>query len=329
MSRLLKSQGFTIGLLSAVCLAFAFPDLGAAGGPLRTDYTTKLGVVVIFLLQGLSLPTRSILRSSINWKLNLFCQSWIFIGSPLLMLVLLWIGHSWLDDATRTGLIYLSVLPTTISSAVTLTSNSEGDTGGALFNTSFSNILGIFLTPLWCLALLHSASGQFPPLAPLLAKLALLILAPLAVGQLVRPLARDPIDRLKTSFRRISNGLIAFIVYASFCNSVQRGTWNNIAPASIALYLAICLVFLLALSLLVWKSSAFILPTPQQRIAGFFCASQKTLAAGAPMAAVIFAGHNQAQISLVIVPILCYHSLQLFLGGGVSGQFALLTKEAR
>ena len=306
-------------------LAFLFPSFGTADGPLRTNITTKLGVVIIFLLQGLSLPTRAILRSAANWKLNLFCQSWIFLGSPLLMLGLLWSGSQWIDPDLKIALIYLAVLPTTISSAVALTTSSEGDISGALFNTSFANVLGVFLTPLWCFTLIKSTSGEFPPIGPLLLKLALLILLPLVIGQLIRPFFRQTLDNLKGSFKEISTTIVAFIVYASFCKSVAAGTWERVTSSTLLLYLAVCISFLLIVSLLVWITSSIALSTAKERIAGFFCASQKSLATGAPMAAIIFSTYGSEQASLILVPLLCYHTLQLLLGGLLSHPFAALT----
>ena len=57
-----------------------------------------------------------------------------------------------------------------------------------------------------------------------------------------------------------------------------------------------------------------------QRIAVFFCSSQKTLAASMPIAAVVFAGQsgNLAQRPILIL-IMIYHALQLIFSGLVSG----------
>ena len=56
-----------------------------------------------------------------------------------------------------------------------------------------------------------------------------------------------------------------------------------------------------------------------------FCASQKTLGAGIPMAQTIFAGISTAaapELGVVLLPLLGYHFLQLLLGGFLVGHLA-------
>jgi predicted Na+-dependent transporter len=48
---------FALSLPIAVSLAWVFPDLGSADGPLKTSISTKAGVALIFLIQGLTLPS--------------------------------------------------------------------------------------------------------------------------------------------------------------------------------------------------------------------------------------------------------------------------------
>jgi len=51
-----------------------------------------------------------------------------------------------------------------------------------------------------------------------------------------------------------------------------------------------------------------------------FCGSQKTLAAGIPMAQLIFAGHPA--MGLILLPIMIYHPLQLILCSGLASRWA-------
>ena len=117
------------------------------------------------------------------------------------------------------GFLFLAVLPTTISSAVVLTSLAGGNAVGALVNTTLSNLAGVVLTPFW-LGILLGARGESPPVGPLATSIALMILLPFAAGQGLRPLARAFIDRHARGIRDACSGLILFIVYAAFCDSV-------------------------------------------------------------------------------------------------------------
>lgn len=319
----LKNQAFTIGLLAAVCLAFWFPTYGASGGTFNSEITTKLCIALVFLFQGLSLKTRQLLASATHVRLHVFCQSWIFILSPLLMMLIVFVFGHWIPERIQSGLLYLSVLPTTISSAIVLTASSDGDSGTALFSATFSNIIGVFVTPLWCLYLFANTSGQFPPFDSLIAKIALYVLLPLVIGQAIRPLVRNRIAHWQSFFKQANNFLILFIVYAAFCNSVADGVWSAFGWRSILIALVFSTLFLLLLSALTWTSSALSSSDPRQRIAAFYCSSQKTLAAGIPMATVIFAGQTGTiQESLIILPIMLYHSLQLLLAGAIKSRLA-------
>jgi sodium/bile acid cotransporter 7 len=59
---------------------------------------------------------------------------------------------------------------------------------------------------------------------------------------------------------------------------------------------------------------------PPDRITAIFCGSKKTLASGVPMAQLIFAGH--AELSLILLPILIYHPLQLVVCGWLASRWA-------
>jgi sodium/bile acid cotransporter 7 len=52
--------------------------------------------------------------------------------------------------------------------------------------------------------------------------------------------------------------------------------------------------------------------SPSDRIAALFCAPQKTLASGVPMANLIFSA-NPA-LGLILLPVMFYHPIQLMVG---------------
>lgn len=330
LTKTLQNQGFTLALIGAVLAAIIYPNLGLKGGPLHTEVTTKIAVALTFLIQGLSLPTRQIAASAAKLKLHLYSQAMIFVAAPLLMLgMLLLIGKA-LHPEIYPGFLYLAVLPTTISSAIVMTSSSGGDSSTALFSTTLSNVLGIFVTPALCALLLATEADSGPSLITLIGKLSSLVLLPLVVGQLIRPFVREWAKTSKKLFKRLSNSFIVFIVYAAFCQSVANGVWSEVGAASVLVTLGCVLFFLLLFSYVVWISSGLLTKEIDQRIAVFFCASQKTLASGVPMASIIFAstngGPNAISTGLVILPLMCYHPLQLFLAGFLSPKFAKLTQ---
>ncbi|MBC2605436.1 bile acid:sodium symporter family protein [Pelagicoccus albus] len=329
ISKVLQSQSFTLALLGAVLAAILFPELGVKGGPLQTQITTKIAVALTFVIQGLSLPTRQIAASATKLRLHAFCQVSIFLVAPLLMLGYMTVVGGLLHPGIEAGFFYLAALPTTISSAIVMTSNSEGDSSSALFSTTLANVLGIFATPLLCSIFLSASSEDGPQLSTLIGKLSMLVLAPLVLGQLIRPLVRDWAKASKKLFKRLSNSFIVFIVFAAFCQSVSSGIWGQIGLAAVLLTLVLTLVFLFLFSSVVWFSSPLGSSEKPERIAAFFCGSQKTLASGVPMASILFASlpaDGNMAIGLMILPLMCYHPLQLFLAGAISPYFAKIAK---
>lgn len=329
MRNRLKSQGFTLGLILMVILSAYFPSYGATGGVLKAEVTTKVAIALIFLLQGLTLNSKKLLSSVINIRLHIFCQSWIFLFSPLLMIAIVFALDPWIPSNIQSGLLFLSVLPTTILSSTVFTANSNGDPGAALFSATLSNLIGVLATPLWCLALFSSANSAFPPVGSLIAKIALYILLPISIGQILRQFEwLQPLTASRL-IKRVNNGLILFIIYAAFCDSFLNNIWSGFGLTSILTASLAATLFLILLSTLVWATSPLSSTKYDQRIAAFFCGSQKTLAAGVPMASVIFAGQvGDLQESLIILPLMIYHALQLFLAGILSGNFASKERES-
>lgn len=319
LNSILKGQGFTLALIGAVVAAVLFPDPGAKGGILKTEVSIKALVALTFLIQGLSLPTRQILGSAAKIKLHAFCQLSNFVLAPIAMLGLLAIFGNFLHEAIFMGAVYLSALPATISSAIILTGNADGDSSAALFSTTLSNALGVFATPILCSILLRtSGEAELSSLGALISKLSMLVLLPLVIGQILRRFVRDWAARSKSLFKKTSNGAIVFIVYAAFCNSVKEDIWSQIGFETIVSTVIFSLLFLGVFSSLVWFASPIVTKNYPERIAAFFCGSQKTLAAGVPMASVIFGAPGNPSssiVGLILLPLMCYHPAQLFLAG--------------
>lgn len=319
MGKLLRENLFVAGLAGMLLLAFAVPELGARDGPLRAGILTKAGVMVIFFLQGLSLKTRELVRGFRNLRVHGFVQAWIFIlaagvlaGTALLLDLL---G----EPAIAEGFFYLALVPTTISSAVAFTSASGGNVAVAIFNTTLSNIIGVFWVPVGCVLLFSSGGGTDAGLiGSLLIKLAWLILLPLAAGQLLRPVVRNRgwFKAAAPRFKRINHGIILFIVFSAFSQSVLNDTWTRLSTGSVLLLILACLGAAMVIHAGVWTSGGLAIRDKGDRIAALFCGSQKTLAAGAPMAVAIFgdgSGLVSTDLGLLLLPLLCYHPMQLFL----------------
>lgn len=319
----LSRHNFSLGLFAVALLAFALPDLGRKGGLLRADLTANVAIFLIFLMQGLSLSSKALAGGIVSWPVHLFTQAWVFLFSAFIAFGIAWSGEAlWAGPADLwKGLLFVGILPTTISSAASFTSAARGDTAAAIFNTVLSNFAGVFLTPLWVLLLFSVADARLPPVSSIFGKLFLIIILPLLLGQLLRPVwwkrsALKP--RLQGHFRTLSNTCILFIVFAAFCDSVHAKSWAGIPVSSLLVCALAVILFILITSISVWASSSWFRFSPAQRVAVFYCGSQKTLAAGVPMATAIFAQSADLpafNIGLFLLPLLLLHPLQLILAG--------------
>jgi sodium/bile acid cotransporter 7 len=316
---MLKKNGFVLALIGVIILAFLFPGLAARDGLLKAGLVSKAGVIVIFFLQGLSLKTRELAGGLRQVRLHAFVQAWIFLFSAVILALAALVLWSLALPELAGGFLFLALVPTTISSAVAFTGTTGGNVPVAIFNTTLSNVIGVFWVPTGCL-LIFAAGGQLQGdlLLPLLTKVAKLILLPLLAGQLLRPFIweRGFIQKVHPSFKIINHSIILFIVFAAIGRSLLSNAWSGIGPGSVALLILMTALVVALVHAGVWISAAWVTGIHADRIAALFCGSQKTLAAGAPMAVAIFAdGSAFAGIDpgLVILPLLCYHPLQLFL----------------
>lgn len=325
----------------AFALAWVAPELGARGGWTHPEFTTKLGVMFIFLAQGLLLPTAQMRAALGQIKLHAVVQGMTFIGFPLLGIAAAFVFGRWLPDELRIGLVYLSVLPSTVSSAAVLTATAGGNTAGAICNSVLSSLLGIVLTPLLLvfalqtqevsLAVASSTAGGEPSggidAGRIVMELIKLILVPLLVGQILRVRLGAWATNHKKRLGTVNTAVILFIVFAAFCDASQAEVWtrHGLTMPLAALGIASGL-FALATGITRALVRVSGLP-PADALAAEFCAVQKTLASGVPLAGVIFAG--DPRVGLILLPLLIYHPLQLTLHGARAARAAELDRGLR
>ncbi len=311
-------------------MAWSWPEYASTDSPIKPKEVSRYGAMLIFLFQGLSLPVEQVLSGLLRWRLHLFCQSWNFLWAPIVALLFVALCGHLLPPELRAGILYLSFLPTTISSAVILTTSAGGNITGALFNTALSNILGVVLSPMWVLLIL---GGQLdgearPDGSGMFMNLATLILFPFLCGQIARPFLLPLILKIKPVFRHISNAIILFMIYSAVGESLITGAWRNAGGFATFIAVGGAIILLLTISVLVWLSSPLFLKETSDRITGFYCGSQKTLAAGIPMATAIFSSHPtlSSALGIIVLPLIIYHPTQLLLGGALVSHFQRLGK---
>ncbi len=319
MAGKLKIDWFLLGMVLAVFLAWLFPDPGAKGGILHPEIVTKAGVALIFLLHGLALPFESLKAGTLRWPLHLVVQGTTYLFFPLLGLGLLWLAGDWLPPDLQLGFFYLCALPSTVSSSVALTAAARGNVPVAVFNATLSSLLGVFLTPLW-IGLMLKSGGQALPLGKVILDLVIWLILPLVVGQLCRPWLGGWAKQHKKFIHKVDRGTILLLVYTSFCDSMKWGVWSKHGTAALAATLIGTLVIFWLVFLFSSKVCDGLGLPRADRTAAVFCGSKKTLASGVPMAQLIFGAHPG--LSLILLPIMVYHPMQLVICGWLAGRWA-------
>ncbi|KAF9354582.1 hypothetical protein BGX34_010917 [Mortierella sp. NVP85] len=233
---------FLLGLVVAIILARYFPEWGRTGGPIRPEYSVKYGITsCIFLLSGLSLKTKDLFISAINYRAHLMVQVTSFIVIPIFVkAVTELVGLSTLNATLLAGMAITSATPTTISSNVVMTANSDGNESLALFNAALGNLLGVFISPLIVLILLHSTpmtpSGKngldYPKI---LRDLGATILVPIVVGQIYLHFFPKSIAwaKKKVHFPTLNSSCLLILVWTVFCDAFYNDTFASVSAGEI------------------------------------------------------------------------------------------------
>lgn len=310
----LARNWFVIALPVVIVLAAVFPGLGADGGPLHPEISTRWAVVAIFLFQGLSLPSSALRTGARNWRLHLLIQLVTFLVFPLVTLLLDALAGRFLHHADlRMGFLLLGVLPSTVSSSVVFTQQARGNSGAAIFNAALSNLFGLFVTPLWVAWLATVQGGIVPVRGKAVQEILLLMLLPVAVGQLVRWLWTEIVARQGKRLGTGSSLLILFLVFCAFADSIHDDLWRSARPDLLSTVAALTLTLFLILLGLTLQTARWMALPREDRIAAAFCAPQKTIAAGIPLAKALFGSHPG--LGLILLPALIYHPIQLVFSG--------------
>ncbi len=329
MRKWIQGTGFTFWLFVAVGLALLLPGPASKGGVLHAEVTTKLGVWGIFFLLGLSIPLRQLAAGCLPPRLHVFVVLWNFLFFPLVTGLFLLLIAPFMADSFELGFWLLAIMPTTIASAVAFTDLAGGNASNAIFATVLSNVLSVFVVPMVAVAYLTIGSSDSISLLPLLSKIALLVLLPLILGQGIRRLLPMVAAWFQPLTKRTSSVIILFIVHAAFADSVSGGLLTRVEVSELAAVFVMVFLLLLLSASLVWWSSYFVRLDLPQRVAAFYCGSQKSLATGLPLATAILATVTSlADPALLLIPLLLFHPLQLILAGVLSRRFAALSQGA-
>ena len=304
MTRHLKGlfDPYIVALMVTVALASLLPPRG--GFAVFMGGLTTAGIVLLFFLHGAKLSREAILAGAGNWRLHLAVLAATFVLFPALGIGIAAIPG--LPIVAATGMLFLTLLPSTVQSSIAFTSIARGNVAAAVCSASFSNLAGIFLTPLLA-ALLMGGSGAGASLAAV-EQIVVQLLLPFLAGHLLRPLVGPFIAQHKAVTGLVDRGSVLLVVYTAFGAAVIEGLWQRLPMPVLALIIGLCTALLALVMAITWTAGHLLALPREDWIVLLFAGSKKSLASGVPMAGVLFA---PAQVGMIILPLMVFHQIQL------------------
>lgn len=303
-------------ILTSAFLAFLLPVTGDAA--VAVDWATKVAIFILFFGYGAKLSVHEAVAGLKHWRLHLVILACTFVVFPLFAFGFLALPDGILGTATRIGLAFMCLVPSTVQSSITFTSIAGGNVPGAMVSATASNLLGVVVTPLLAMLMLPANGSGGIGLDQFVGVMVQLLL-PFVLGQLSRRWTGDFMSAHATRIKYWDQGVICLVVYGAFSDFFAQGTWRQVAVWDLLVMLGICLVLLGVMLLFTWHLGRWLGFPDADRIAIMFCGTKKSLATGVPMASVLFTGQA---VGLIVLPLMVFHQAQLMACTVIAGRLA-------
>ncbi|CAM9186999.1 unnamed protein product [Chrysoparadoxa australica] len=316
-----------LGFLISLIMALAWPTPGDVISSYKVGafrLIPTINVITIFIVSGLTLKTDEIKNSFRKEGRVAFLYGLlaILVITPCLAFATVRLPFEQAEFSY--GLAVFCVVPTTLTSGVTLVTQSEGNGALALLLTVVSNLVGVVSVPYWLKVALSSsgdASGVKIDAVGLIVKLVVSVLIPLIIGKA----ARELVDGMKpwvTSHKPwlsvTSNGSLVFIVYQTLCRAADD--LKSLSAATIFMIIACGIAVHLIYLSINWPMANVVLHLPVREMkAVVLMGSQKTL----PLSITIisFLGVLGTE-GFMTIPCIIGHMSQLFIDSCIQTKWA-------
>ena len=315
LQRLKKPDPLIVLIILAVIIAIIAPARGNFADIF--GQLTNVAIALLFFLYGARLSTQEALNGLKHWRLHLTILAFTFVVYPLIGIALRSLTAVISNDMYL-GILFLTLVPSTVQSSVAFTSIAKGNVAGAIVSASASNLVGVIITPLLVMFLMGTGGGVHIDTS-VFGEIALLLLAPFVLGQLTRRWVGKVAQSKATKV--VDRGSIAMVVYSAFSKGVVDGIWSSISLWDLVFLVAFAAIFVAFMLWLTKKASQKMGFNRADTIAIEFCGSKKSLATGLPMASVIFASGG-ASLGLLILPLMIYHQVQLMMCSWLAARYA-------
>ncbi|MDN5513550.1 bile acid:sodium symporter family protein [Acinetobacter sp.] len=317
MLKLLALDRFTILLVVMVILASIVPVSGLAADAF--GIITTLAIAILFFLHGAKLSREAVVQGMLHWKFHVVVFAFTFALFPVLGLLAQPVLLPLLGKELYWGFLFMCFLPSTVQSSIAFTSVAKGNVASAVCSASFSNIVGMFITPvLVSVFILGQSQHGFNPTSSII-QITLLLLLPFILGQMLRPYVYPLMLKKPGIVKAFDQGTILMVVYAAFSGAVVAGLWQAVSWQTLLVLTVACSIFLTIIMLLALYIPKWLGFNRADQVAMFFCSSKKTLASGVPMAQILFIGQP---LGMIVLPIMIFHQIQLMVCGVIANYWS-------
>jgi solute carrier family 10 (sodium/bile acid cotransporter), member 7 len=311
----LKKNWFFVGIAVVMLMAFCLPRLGQwVQGHRLLDY----GIFLAFLITGLTLET-----SAVRDQLRRFTAPLVaMISSFVLIPALAWLmGSLTLSEEFLIGVCIIATAPVTVASGTVMTYLGRGNVPLSIFICVLGNALGVFTIPVSLNLLLRFGAQIELPVLKMLGGLALTILLPTILGQLIRPFVKEKIAPYRKAFSIFQQCLVLLIIFNAMASSA-----THILQAGLAVVAVLAFTIVLhSLVLLMNYSLSRLLGYDRPSVTAFTIhASQKTLA----VSYLVWSGYFAAQFPMALIPGIGYHLTQMIMDSVVAHRFRIAADRA-
>lgn len=305
---------FTWAIVGTVVVASIIPCHGV--GAVIFGHLTTLAIAFMFFMQGARLSRQAVVAGLGHWRLHLTILGSTFLLFPLLAFGFRALFPHLLSPYVMVGLLYISLLPSTVQSSIAFTSMAQGNVPAAICAATFSTILGVVLTPIAAGLLLKThGGGDWRGIGDVFAEL----LLPFILGQLLRPWLAGWAARNASLLKFSDRGSIILVVYTAFSAAVVRGIWHQLPPSGfVEIFIANAVLLAVVLFITSFGSRLLGFAKPEE-IAIVFCGSKKSAATGVPMANILF---GASTVGFVVLPLIIFHQMQLIVCAVLAKHYA-------
>ena len=304
LSLLWERGWFYLAILGAFAWGWWQPG---AGQWMKTVGVTPYLVAFAFLLNGLSLTPAALLGSLRKWPLLVVSLLLAFVLPPALVLL----ARHWLpggDAPLAAGFQLLSVMPTTLVSAVILTQLAGGNGALAFLLTVVANLAAIAVVPTVMRVTLGAAGAQLD-LPGAILSLVVTVLLPTLAGQVIRWRTGDRVDRHRRPLGVVSQlSILVFITLGMASlprGEISAAVWQYVILGSLLLHL-----LLLGLA---DGAGRLLQAEPADRRALIFATAQKTLVLAIFLSERLLLPLG-ARYAIAVLPAITYYVIELALG---------------